>query len=169
MDLPNGYPVPDGLTRPFTMRTYAEALVKALNGAAVETGKPALPSAIRVRSTGGDPAVLAAVVRGRVAESVPVETLRRVRVPELVLNGRADLADRAVGRLVEIIPGARPTACDGDHPATPRYPSFQQAAVDIFAARWPARGAAVPGRASGSENRQSSIGSVGQDSGRMPG
>jgi hypothetical protein len=73
--------------------------------------------------------------------------LRQIKVPVLVLNGKADRANHAVARLLEVIANARSAACDGDHHATPWYPSFQQAVVDFFAAQWPARGAAFDGRA----------------------
>jgi pimeloyl-ACP methyl ester carboxylesterase/DNA-binding transcriptional MerR regulator len=152
-DLPKGYPVPDGLTRPFTMRAHAEALAKLLEGVGNDSEKPASPSAILVRSTGGDPKVLAAVLRGAMAEQVSVDPLRRVKVPVLVLNGKADLANQAVARLLEVIPNARSAACDGDHHTSPWYPSFQEAVVNFFAARWPARGAAFDGHATRSAER----------------
>ena len=153
MDLPENFPVPDNLTRPFTMRAHAEALARSLDRAADNTEKPKSASEILVRSTGGDPKVLAAAVRGSVAEQVPVDPLRQVKAPVLVLNGKADLANQAVARLLEVIPGARSAACDGDHHTTPWYPSFQQAVVDFFAAQWPARGAALDGRATRSAGR----------------
>jgi len=71
----------------------------------------------------------------------------------LVLNGKADLANQAVARLLEVIPNARSASCDGDHHTSPWYPSFQQAVVNFFAARWPARGAAFDGRATRSPER----------------
>jgi pimeloyl-ACP methyl ester carboxylesterase len=145
MDLPDHFPIPDGLTRPFTMRAHAEALAKSLECAADEVDAPKSPSAILVRLTGGDPKVLAAVVRGAVAEQIPVEPLRRVLVPVLVLNGRVDVANQSVERLLEVIPNARSAVCDGDHHASPWYPSFQQAVVDFFADQWRARGAWLPG------------------------
>ena len=74
-------------------------------------------------------------------------------MPVLVLNGKADLANHAVARLLEVIPNARSAACDGDHHATPWYPSFQQAVVDFFAAQWPGAAprsmGARPGQRSG--------------------
>jgi pimeloyl-ACP methyl ester carboxylesterase/DNA-binding transcriptional MerR regulator len=155
-DLPKHYPVPDGLTRPFTMRAHAEALANLLEDAGNDTGKPKSPSAILVRSTGGDPKVLAAVLRGAMAEQVRVEPLRKAKVPVLVLNGKADLANQAVARLLEVIPNARSASCDGDHHTSPWYPSFQEAVVTFFAARWPARGAALDGRATRSPERDQS-------------
>ena len=125
------------MTRPFTARAHAEAPAKLLDSAGTETEKPESPSAILVRSTGDDPKVIAAVVRGAVADQVPVDPLRRVKV--LVLNGKANLANQAVARLVEVIPNARSASCDGDHHTSPWYPSFQQAVLDFFAAQWPAR------------------------------
>jgi pimeloyl-ACP methyl ester carboxylesterase len=153
VDLPKHYPVPDGLTRPFTARAHAEALANLLECAENETENLKSPSAILVRSTGGDPKVLAAVVRGAVGEQVPVEPLRRVKARVLVLNGKADLANQAVARLLEVIPTARSASCDGDHHTTPWYPSFQQAVVDFFAEHWRARGAAPEGRATRSAER----------------
>jgi hypothetical protein len=84
---------------------------------------------------------------------VPVDPMRQVRVPVLVLNGRADLANQAVGRLLEVMPNARAGACDGDHHSTPWQPSFQQAVVEFFAEQWRARGAAAEGRATGPVER----------------
>jgi hypothetical protein len=129
------------------MRAHAEALAKLLDGVGDDPEKPASPSAILVRSTGGDPKVLAAVLRGAMAEQVRVEPLLRAKVPVLVLNGKADLANQAVARLLEVIPNARSAACDGDHHTTPWYPSFQQMVLNFFAAHWPARGATFDGRA----------------------
>jgi pimeloyl-ACP methyl ester carboxylesterase/DNA-binding transcriptional MerR regulator len=146
MDLPEGFPVPDGLSRPFTGREHAEAVAKSLECAGDDPDKPKSLSAILVRSTGGDPRVLAAAVRGAVAEPVLVEPLRQVKVPVLVLNGKADLANQAVARLLEVIPTARSAACDGDHHTTPWYPSFQQAVVNFFAEQWRACGVVFEGR-----------------------
>jgi pimeloyl-ACP methyl ester carboxylesterase len=145
MDLPANFPIPDGLTRPFTARAHAEAVANSLEREIVP-GNPGSVSAILVRATGGDPKVLAAAVRGAVAEPVPVDLMRQVKVPVLVLNGKADLANQAVGRLLEVIPNARSASCDGDHHTTPWYPSFQQAVVDFFAEQWRARGMPLEGR-----------------------
>ena len=81
MDLPEDYPIPDNLPRPFTLRAHAEALANALEGVGndEDTEKPMSPGAFLVRSMGGNPRVLAAAVRGAVAEQVPVAPLRRSR------------------------------------------------------------------------------------------
>jgi hypothetical protein len=71
---------------------------------------------------------------------VSAEKLRKVNVPVLVLNGKADVANQAVGRLLEVIPKARSAACDGDHQTTPWYPSFQQAVVAFLQEQWRGRG-----------------------------
>jgi pimeloyl-ACP methyl ester carboxylesterase len=68
VNLSENYPVPDGLTRPFTMRAHAEALANLLERTGTDSEKPTSPSAVLVRATGGDPKVLAAVVRGAVAD-----------------------------------------------------------------------------------------------------
>jgi hypothetical protein len=130
------------------MRAHAEALANLLEHTGTDPEKPESPSAVLVRSTGGDPKVLAAVVRGAVAEQVPVDPLRRVKVPVLVLNGKADLANQAVARLLEVIPNARSASCDGDHHTTPWHPSFQQAVINFFAEQWRAGGAGFDRRLS---------------------
>jgi DNA-binding transcriptional MerR regulator/pimeloyl-ACP methyl ester carboxylesterase len=140
MDLPANFPVPDNLPRPFTMRAHAEAVANSLECLG-DDEKPKSPHAILLKSTGGDPKVLAAAVRGAVAEEVPIEPLRQVKVPVLVLNGKADVANQAIARLLEVIPNARSAACDGDHHTTPWYPSFQQAVLNFFAEQWLAHGA----------------------------
>jgi hypothetical protein len=63
----------------------------------------------------------------------------------VVLNGKADLANQAVARLLEVIPNARSGTCDGDHHTTPWYPSFQQAVLEFFAEQWRARSALFEG------------------------
>jgi hypothetical protein len=94
---------------------------------------------IAARATGADLAVLAAAERG--ADLVPVEPLRNVGAPVLVLNGAADVANQSVGRFLEVLPTARTGTCDGDHHTTPWQPSFQEAVVDFFTEQWQARGA----------------------------
>jgi pimeloyl-ACP methyl ester carboxylesterase len=138
-DLPKNFPVPDDLPRPFTMRAHAEAFARTLESAANDTEEPKSLSAILMRSVDGDPKVLAAALRGTMAEQIPVAPLGNVKVPVLVLNGKADLGNQAVGRLLEVIPNARWASCDGDHHTSPWYPSFQQAVVDFLAPQWHAR------------------------------
>jgi hypothetical protein len=58
---------------------------------------------IAARAAGADPQVLAAVIRGAVAEQMTAEELNRIRVPVLVLNGKADVANqKCTGVLKEI-------------------------------------------------------------------
>lgn len=59
---------------------------------------------IAARVTGADPKVLAAVIRGAVAPALPAEQLRTIEVPVLVLNGKADVANQKVGKLLKAIP-----------------------------------------------------------------
>jgi len=93
------------------------------------------------KATGANPKVLAAVLRGAVAEQVPPELLREVEAPVLVLNGTGDVANREVKRLLEVIPNALSAACEGDHGSTPFQPSFQGAVSHFFEERWRVRGA----------------------------
>jgi|GEM_PF-182613 len=142
-DFPENFPVPECLTRPFTMRAHAEALATLLDNVGSEGDSAKSPSAIMVRSTGGDPKVLAAVVRGAVAEQVPVDPLRKVKVPVLILNGMKDHANQSVSRLLEVIPSSRTASCEGDHHSTPWQPSFQEAVVNFFSEQWPKGGLQV--------------------------
>jgi hypothetical protein len=96
---------------------------------------------IAARASGADPKIWAAVLRGAVAEQVPPEALREAGAPVLVLNGKEDVANQATGRLLEVLPNARPGACEGDHASTPFQPSFQEAASDFYEEWWRASGA----------------------------
>ena len=53
------------------------------------------PQASWLRATGADPKVLA-VIRGAVMPTWPVEALRTIEVPVLILNGRADAANQKI-------------------------------------------------------------------------
>jgi hypothetical protein len=91
---------------------------------------------IMARATGADPEVLAAVLRGAIAEAVPPETLLETGVPVLVLNGTGDIANQTVGRLLEVITSTRLASCEGEHGSTPFQPTFHVAASDFFGERW---------------------------------
>jgi pimeloyl-ACP methyl ester carboxylesterase len=144
MELPENFPMADA-PKPLTLRAHSEAVASAL--ACDETVPGNLGSAYLnlMRALGNDPKALAAVLRGDGAEPVSPAALHKVQVPVLVLNGREDLANQAVGRLPEVLPNARKAACDGDHHSAPWYPSFQQAVVDFFAEQWRARGIQLGG------------------------
>ena len=49
---------------------------------------------IAARVTGADPKVLAAVIRGAVAPTLPIDALNKINVPVLILNGKADVANQ---------------------------------------------------------------------------
>lgn len=102
-------------------------------------GHLASASLIAARVTGADPRVLAAVIRGAVAPTLPAEKLRRVNVPVLVLNGKSDSANQKVGGLLKAIPTASVEECEGDHHSTPYQPTFQQAVVRFFQEQWRSR------------------------------
>jgi len=140
MDLPESFPMGD-TPQPLSLRAHMEAQAAALEYDDTVPGSPASPYMRLVRAMGNDPQALAAVLRGDSAEQVSPEALRQVRLPVLVLNGREDVANKAVGRLLEVLPNARFVVCDGDHHTTPWYPSFQQEAVDFLTDQWPSRGA----------------------------
>jgi pimeloyl-ACP methyl ester carboxylesterase len=83
--------------------------------------------------------VLAAVIRGAIAPTLPAERLQRVDVPVLILNGKADAANQKISGLLKVIPTARAVECEGDHHSTPYQPTFQRAVVDFFEKQWWAR------------------------------
>jgi pimeloyl-ACP methyl ester carboxylesterase len=138
--LPKNWPMPAHLPNPLTMRAHAEEGANILDRGVIERGNLMMAQVILVRATGADPKVLAAVLRGAMAEQIPPEALRKVNARVLVLNGKADVANQKTGRLLEVIPNACSTACDGDHGSTPFQPSFQQAVTDFFNEQWQARG-----------------------------
>ena len=90
---------------------------------------------------GADPKVLAAVIRGAVAPTLPAQPLGRINIPVLILNGTVDAANQKIDRLLKEIPSARSAKCEGDHHSTPYQPTFQQEVVKFFAEQWRLRGA----------------------------
>ena len=132
MELPKSWPIPDHLPKPLTMRAHAEEGANILERGEIDRGNLMTAQVIMARATGADPKVLAAVLRGAMAEPISPEALRKVGVQVLVLNGKADVANQAIGRLLEVIPNVRPGACEGDHGSTPFQPSFQQAVIDFL-------------------------------------
>src|SRR6516164_7049033 len=146
MVLPKGFPMAAHLPRPLTLPVLAEGRAKVLDRGEIIPGDMSTFGVIAARATGADLEVLAAAERGA-TDLVPVEPLRNVGAPVLVLNGAADVANQSVGRFLEVLPNARAGTCDGDHHTTPWQPSFQEAVVDFFTERWRARGAAFEGQA----------------------
>ena len=107
-------------------------------------GHLASASLIAARVTGADPKVLAAVIRGAVAPILPAEAFRKIDVPVLILNGKADVANQKIDGLLKEIPTARSAECEGDHHSTPYQPTFQQAVVQFFEGQWRLRGCVRP-------------------------
>jgi len=142
LQFPKNWPVPDYVPRPVTGRVWAEEGARILEGGEIVPGHLASAHVIAARITGADPKVLAAVIRGAVAPLWPTEALRRIDVPVLILNGRADAANQRVEGLLQVIPTARSAACEGDHHSTPYQPTFQQAVVEFFEEQWRLRGVA---------------------------
>jgi pimeloyl-ACP methyl ester carboxylesterase len=81
------------------------------------------------------------VIRGAVAPTWPAEALRKVDIPVLILNGKADVANQKIEGLLKEMPTARSAECDGDHHSTPYQPTFQQAVVQFFEGQWRQRSA----------------------------
>jgi pimeloyl-ACP methyl ester carboxylesterase len=140
IELPRHWPLPKHLPNPITMKAHAEEGANILDRGVVEPGNLMSAQIILVKAIGADPKVLAAVLRGAMAEPVPPDALRTVNAAVLVLNGKTDVANQKIGRLLEVIPNSRSGACDGDHGSTPFEPSFQQAVADFYTEQWQARG-----------------------------
>jgi endonuclease/exonuclease/phosphatase family metal-dependent hydrolase len=79
---------------------------------------------------------MAAVLRGALTESLQVEQLRKIDVPVLVLNGKADAANQKVETLLREIPTARAAMCEGDHNSTPYQPTYHQAVIEFLEEQW---------------------------------
>ena len=136
LEFPKNWPVPDSVPRPITRRVWAEEGAKILEKGEIVPGHLASAALIAARVTGADAKVLAAVIRGAVAPTWPTEALRKINVPVLILNGKTDVANQKVDRLLEEIPTARSGECDGDHHSAPYQPTFQQAVVQFFEEQW---------------------------------
>lgn len=147
MELPENWPIPQHLPKPLTMTMHAEEGANVLERGEIVRGDLMSAQVIMARATGADPKVLAAVLRGAMAEQVPPEALRNVDIPVLVLNGAADVANQSIGHLLEVLPNARSAACEGDHGSTPFQPSFQRMVRDFFEEQLGQRGIHLGGSA----------------------
>lgn len=149
MEFPQSWPVPDSVPRPITRQVWAEEGARILEQGEIVPGHLASATLIAARVTGADPKVLAAVIRGAVVPTWPTEALRKIDVPVLILNGKADVANQKVDRLLETIPTARSAECDGDHHSAPHQPTFQRTVIRYFQEQWRSRHMALeePSRA----------------------
>jgi pimeloyl-ACP methyl ester carboxylesterase len=144
LEFPQNWPVPDYVPRPLTARVWAEEGARILEQGEFVPGHLASANLIAARVTGADPKVLAAVIRGAVANTLPAEALQQVDMPVLILNGKADAANQKITGLLKAIPTARAAECEGDHHSTPYQPTFQQAVVQFFEEQWRLRGCVRP-------------------------
>jgi pimeloyl-ACP methyl ester carboxylesterase len=142
LEFPDNWSIPRELPRPLTHKIWAEEGARVLERGEIVPGHLASAHVIAARAGGHDPRVLAAVIRGAVAEQLTAEGLNRIRVPVLVLNGAADVANQKTDRLLREIPTARLGRCEGDHYSTPYQPTFHRAVVEFLEGQWKARTAA---------------------------
>jgi pimeloyl-ACP methyl ester carboxylesterase len=139
MEFPKSWPIPDSVPRPITRSVWAEEGARILEQGEIIPGHLASASLMAARATGADPRVLAAVIRGAVMPTWPVEALGTTKVPVLILNGRADAANQKIDRLLGAIPTARAGCCEGDHHSTPYQPTFHQAVIRFLQEQWRVR------------------------------
>lgn len=142
LEFPKNWPVPEHLPKPLTHKLWAEEGARVLDQGEIVPGHLGSAHVIAARVTGADPKVLAALIRGAVADQMTSEQLNRIRVPVLVLNGKADVANQKTARLLEEISTASLGECDGDHSSTPYQPSFHQAVVGFLERQWRKRAVA---------------------------
>jgi pimeloyl-ACP methyl ester carboxylesterase len=140
LEFPKNWPVPDSVARPITARVWMEEGAKILEKGEMVPGHLASANLIAARITGADPKVMAALIRGALMNSLPVEPLQQIDIPVLILNGKADAANQKIAGLLQAIPTARSGECEGDHNSTPYQPTFQQAVVQFFESQWQLRG-----------------------------
>jgi pimeloyl-ACP methyl ester carboxylesterase len=141
LEFPKNWPVPEHLPKPLTHKIWAEEGARVLEKNELVAGNLGSAHVIAARVTGADPMVLAAVIRGAVADQMTAEQLNRIRVPVLVLNGKGDVANQKTARLLEEIAPASLGECEGDHNSTPYQPSFHQAVVGYLERQWRERAA----------------------------
>jgi pimeloyl-ACP methyl ester carboxylesterase len=142
LEFPKNWPVPEHLPKPLTHKIWAEEGARVLEKNELIPGNLGSAHVIAARVTGADPKVLAAVVRGAVADQMTPPQLNRIRVPVLVLNGRSDVANQKTARLLKEISTAKLSECEGDHTSTPYQPSFHRAVVGFLERQWRERTAA---------------------------
>lgn len=142
LEFPKNWPVPEHLPKPLTHKIWAEEGARVLEKNELIPGNLGSAHVIAARVTGADPRVLAAVIRGAVADQMTAEQLNRIRVPVLVLNGKGDVANQKTARLLDEISTASLGECEGDHSSTPYQPSFHQAVVGFLERQWRERAAA---------------------------
>lgn len=140
LEFPKNFPVPEYVPRPLTARIWAEEGARILEQGEIVPGHLASASLMAARATGADPKVLAAVIRGAVARQVTAEDLNQIRVPVLVLNGKADVANQKTAGLLKEIPTACLGECEGDHHSTTYQPTFHRAVVEWLERQWQQRG-----------------------------
>jgi pimeloyl-ACP methyl ester carboxylesterase len=139
LEFPENWPIPKDLPRPLTHKTWAEEGARVLERGEIVPGHLASAHVIAARAGGHDPRVLAAVIRGAVAEQLTAKGLNRIHVPVLVLNGASDVANQKTDRLLREIPTARVGGCEGDHYSTPYQPTFHRAVVEFLESQWDTR------------------------------
>jgi pimeloyl-ACP methyl ester carboxylesterase len=143
LEFPKNWPVPEHLPKPLTHKIWAEEGARVLEKNELVPGNLGSAHVIAARVTGADPKVLAAVIRGAVADQMKSEQFNKIRVPVLVLNGKGDVANQKTARLLEEIRSASLGECEGDHNSTPYQPSFHQAVVGFLKRQWQERTAAL--------------------------
>jgi pimeloyl-ACP methyl ester carboxylesterase len=134
MDLPKEFPLPAHLPRPITLPVHAAEGARLLEAGTIEPGNVLSANVVMARATGANPKVLAAVLRGTMAEQISPESLEQAAAT-LVVNGRNDVANQTTRQLLAVIPHATAAVCAGDHGTTPFEPSFQQAVYDFLTAQ----------------------------------
>lgn len=108
LEFPKSWPVPDSVPRPLTVRIWAEEGARILEQGEIVPGHLASAHLMAARITGADPKVLAAVIRGAVATTLPREAFQAVDTPVLILNGKADAATRRSPGFSKPSPRQRP-------------------------------------------------------------
>jgi len=141
LEFPKDWPIPDYIPRPLTMKVWTEEGARILDQGEIVPGHLGSANIIAARVTGADPKVLAAVIRGAVAPTLPIDALNKINVPVLILNGKADVANQKVVGFLKEIQTARSAQCEGDHLSTPFQPTFHRAVVEFFHEQWRLRAA----------------------------
>lgn len=143
MEFPANWPIPDPIPRPITAQVWAEEGARILKRGKIVSGHLASATLIAAQVTGADPKVLAAVIRGHVARTLPAEALQKIEIPVLIFNGKADVANQKIAGLLKAIPTKSAAKCEGDHHSTPYEPTFQQAVVRFLDTQPRLRGASL--------------------------
>jgi pimeloyl-ACP methyl ester carboxylesterase len=110
---------------------YRRVLAAIADGGAFEPGSPEEGLAGWVKQIGADPRAIGYVIGSSVA--TPLDALRQVPVPTLIVAGDRDSRSESAAELAAILPNGQVVLVPGDHESALGTPEFAAAVLDFLA------------------------------------